>query len=109
MIVFQTERTANFEWILTFFFFKWCPQGNNNSSLLMAPMVDRIHVSASNPNLLTHCNSDAGKPDSPLSIPHENRIQEIRLRENFVATAENGEQRQLMHLMHTLCEVKFCL
>lgn len=58
----------------------------------MAPTVDRIHVSASNPNLLTHCsNSDAGKPESPLNSAHENRIQEIRLRENFVATAEDGE------------------
>lgn len=75
-----------------FFFLQTChSQGNNNSNLLMAPTVERIHVSASNPNLLTHCANDLGKPDSPLNSPHENKIQEIRLRENYVATAENGE------------------
>ena len=72
---------------------------NNNStngSLLVTPPVERLHASASNPNLLNHlANHEAqasSKQDSPVSpgSQHESRIQDIRLRENFVSAAENG-------------------
>lgn len=58
--------------------------------------MDRIHSSASNPNLITHyANLDhtqsSAKPIIPVLPLHEVRIQEIRVRENFLSTAENGK------------------
>lgn len=79
--------------------------GNNNhpGGLLSLPAVDRIHASASNPNLLTHLNSsDPAHPlDGPLLPAHETRIQEIRLRENFVTTAE-GVHKKLKGLLRMM-------
>jgi hypothetical protein len=64
------------------------PAETGHANLLVPPVSDRLHTSASNPNLLIHHAND-GKLDSPTS-PHENRIQEIRLRETFVSSAESG-------------------
>ncbi|KAK7507619.1 hypothetical protein BaRGS_00001554 [Batillaria attramentaria] len=76
--------------------------GNNNGGgLLCPPPVERIHASASNPNLLTHANSDPSRPEHQLSPAHETRIQEIRLRENFVSTAE-GVHKQLKGLLRMM-------
>ncbi|XP_070185405.1 oxysterol-binding protein-related protein 3-like [Littorina saxatilis] len=73
----------------------------NSNNLLSAPSVDRIHASASNPNLLSHLDTDpSGKGDNPQ---HESRIQEIRLRENFVKTAGDvhGQLKGLLRMMST--------
>ncbi|XP_076446701.1 oxysterol-binding protein-related protein 3-like isoform X2 [Babylonia areolata] len=82
--------------------------GNNNSSnLLCAPPVERLHASASNPNLLMHTANyppePAWQPDSPLSPSHEHRIQEIRLRESYVTTAQNvhGQLKGMLRMMFT--------
>ncbi|XP_025080821.1 oxysterol-binding protein-related protein 6-like isoform X2 [Pomacea canaliculata] len=80
---------------------------NNNSSSsnsLGLPM-DRIHASASNPNLVhsTTTDSSASKSDCPSTAAHEIRIQEIRLRENFIGTAENVHKqlKGLQRMMFT--------
>lgn len=68
--------------------------------------MDRIHASASNPNLVhsTSTDSSASKSDCPSTAAHEIRIQEIRLRENFIGTAENGwyNAQQKWHLYRDL-------
>lgn len=73
--------------------------------MLSAPVPERLHASASNPNLLMHTANftEVRQPDSPLSPSHEHRIQEIRLRESFVSTAQNvhGQLKGMLRMMFT--------
>lgn len=62
----------------------------NSPTLLNVP-PERLHSSASNPNLLNHFGPrPLSLPDNILSASHEERIQEIKLRENFITKAEQG-------------------
>ncbi|KAL8587462.1 hypothetical protein ACOMHN_062195 [Nucella lapillus] len=80
---------------------------NNHGNLLSAPATERLHASASNPNLLMHTanytEAPPATPVSPLSPSHELRIQEIRLRENFVSSAQNvhSQLKGMLRMMFT--------
>ena len=67
------------------------------SSELKIPSIDRLHVSSSNPNLLCH---DADRP-RPSSMPDnwltggvDPRLQEMKLREDFISNAKSGESER---------------
>ncbi|XP_064598083.1 oxysterol-binding protein-related protein 6-like isoform X2 [Liolophura sinensis] len=66
-------------------------KNSSNSHYTLAPAAtDRLHMSSSNPNLVE---MDGERP-RPTSMPecslpdHETRIQDIKIRENFLAKAE---------------------
>ncbi|XP_050388656.1 oxysterol-binding protein-related protein 6 isoform X1 [Patella vulgata] len=63
---------------------------------------DRIHTSTSNPNLISSVRPNS-MPDTLISPAHEQRIQEIRLRENFISKAEqvHSNLKSLVHMMGT--------
>ncbi|XP_071101233.1 oxysterol-binding protein-related protein 6-like [Haliotis cracherodii] len=75
----------------------------NTPTLLNVP-PERLHSSASNPNLLNHFGPrPLSLPDNILSASHEERIQEIKLRENFITKAEqvHKQLKCLLHMMST--------
>ncbi|CAL1543618.1 unnamed protein product [Lymnaea stagnalis] len=66
--------------------------------LLLPPSpTDRLHASASNPNLLNYSSNGHFPPSSPNQLPsepaffagHEFRIQELKLREHFLSKSES--------------------
>ncbi|XP_041375057.1 oxysterol-binding protein-related protein 6-like [Gigantopelta aegis] len=73
------------------------------SGSLVVP--ERMHSSASNPNLLNHTTSSRpmSLSDMPLSQSHEQRIQEIKLRETFITKGEqvHNQLKSLLHMMNT--------
>lgn len=66
----------------------------STSSDLKVPAPDRLHVSSSNPSLVSH---DPDRP-RPTSMPDnwltggiDPRLQEMKLREDFITNAKTGE------------------
>ena len=66
----------------------------SSSELRVPDLTQSLHISSSNPNLLTHFEAEKTRPvsmpDTWMTNVADPRIQDAKLREDFLTTAKSG-------------------